>query len=223
MKILLIEDDCIIGKNIKEFLENYSFQVEWFRDWKNWEEKALYEKYDIFLFDVMLPIKNWFEIAKKVREKWIETPIIFLTAKEDLDSKEKGFWVWWDDYLTKPFKMKELVLRIKSILKRVDKSSILKKIEIWDIEINLLSKEVKRWWKIINLTIKEYWILEYLAKNKWRTISKNELLNAVWWPNNDIWSDPVRTHIQWLRSKLNDWFDFDPIKTVRWLGFIIDK
>ena len=219
MKVLVVEDDQIIWPNICEYLEENSFLVTLKENWQDWLKEALKNKYDIFILDVMLPLKDGFSIAKEIRENWIKTPIIFLTAKEDLESKERWFNVWWDDYLTKPFKLKELVLRIRSILKRVNKSEILDKIVAWDIILYLGLKEVKRWNKIINLTPKEFMILEYLMKNKGKAVPKKEILEYIWWINNDIWSDVIRAHILTLRKKLNDWFKFDPIVTVRWIWF----
>ena len=219
MKVLVVEDDQIIWPNICEYLEENSFLVTLKENWQDWLKEALKNKYDIFILDVMLPLKDGFSIAKEIRENWIKTPIIFLTAKEDLESKERWFNVWWDDYLTKPFKLKELVLRIRSILKRVNKSEILDKIVAWDIILDLGLKEVKRWNKIINLTPKEFMILEYLMKNKGKAVPKKEILEYIWWRNNDIWSDVIRAHILTLRKKLNDWFKFDPIVTVRWIWF----
>ena len=219
MKVLVVEDDQIIWPNICEYLEENSFLVTLKENWQDWLKEALKNKYDIFILDVMLPRKDGFSIAKEIRENWIKTPIIFLTAKEDLESKERWFNVWWDDYLTKPFKLKELVLRIRSILKRVNKSEILDKIVAWDIILDLGLKEVKRWNKIINLTPKEFMILEYLMKNKGKAVPKKEILEYIWWINNDIWSDVIRAHILTLRKKLNDWFKFDPIVTVRWIWF----
>ena len=219
MKVLVVEDDQIIWPNICEYLEENSFLVTLKENWQDWLKEALKNKYDIFILDVMLPLKDGFSIAKEIRENWIKTPIIFLTAKEDLESKERWFNVWWDDYLTKPFKLKELVLRIRSILKRVNKSEILDKIVAWDIILDLSLKEVKRWNKIINLTPKEFMILEYLMKNKGKAVPKKEILEYIWWINNDISSDVIRAHILTLRKKLNDWFKFDPIVTVRWIWF----
>ena len=219
MKVLVVEDDQIIWPNICEYLEENSFLVTLKENWQDWLKEALKNKYDIFILDVMLPLKDGFSIAKEIRENWIKTPIILLTAKEDLESKERWFNVWWDDYLTKPFKLKELVLRIRSILKRVNKSEILDKIVAWDIILDLSLKEVKRWNKIINLTPKEFMILEYLMKNKGKAVPKKEILEYIWWINNDIWSDVIRAHILTLRKKLNDWFKFDPIVTVRWIWF----
>ena len=195
MKVLVVEDDQIIWPNICEYLEENSFLVTLKENWQDWLKEALKNKYDIFILDVMLPLKDGFSIAKEIRENWIKTPIIFLTAKEDLESKERWFNVWWDDYLTKPFKLKELVLRIRSILKRVNKSEILDKIVAWDIILDLGLKEVKRWNKIINLTPKEFMILEYLMKNKGKAVPKKEILEYIWWINNDIWSDVIRAHI----------------------------
>ena len=223
MKILIIEDDHIIWPNIKEYLEENNFIVTLKTDWKSWEKEALLNKYDLFLFDVMLPNKSWFEVAKNLREENIETPIIFLTAKEDIESIETWFTIWWDDYLTKPFKLKELLLRIRSILKRVNKTDSIDKIIIWDIELSLDLKEVTRSWKKIELTPKEFQILEYLMKNKNKVVPKKELLEYIWWINNDIRSDVIRSHMQTLRSKLNDWFDFDPIKTVRGIWFKFEE
>jgi len=223
MKILIIEDDYIIWPNIKEYLEENNFIVTLKTDWESWEKEALLNKYDLFLFDVMLPNKSGFEVAKNIREEKIETPIIFLTAKEDIESIEKWFTIWWDDYLTKPFKLKELLLRIRSVLKRVNKIDSINTIKIWDIELSLDLKEVTRSWKKIELTPKEFQILEYLMKNKEKVIPKKELLEYIWWINNDIRSDVIRSHMQTLRSKLNNWFDFDPIKTVRGIWFKFEE
>ena len=223
MKILIIEDDYIIWPNIKEYLEENNFLVTLKTDWETWEKEAFKNKYDIFLFDIMLPNKSWFEVAKELRSEWINTPIIFLTAKEDIESIEKGFTIWWDDYLTKPFKLKELLLRIRSILKRVNKTDSINNITVWNIKLNLNLKEITRDWKNIELTPKEFQIIEYLMKNKNKVIPKKELLEYIWWINNDIWSDVIRSHIQTLRTKINKWFDYDPIKTIRGIWFKFEE
>jgi DNA-binding response OmpR family regulator len=224
MKVLLIEDDKIIWPNIKEYLEQNNCIVNLSIDWEAGLKEALKNKYDIFILDIMLPFKDWFEIAKEIRKNEIQTPIIFLTAKEDLQSKEIGFNVWWDDYLTKPFRLKELVLRIRNLTKRVwSKWEQLNKITIWDIELNLDTKEVRRWNRNIILTPKEFIILEYLMKNKSKVIPKQELLEYIWWINNDIWSDVTRTHVQSLRKKLNEKWETDSIKTIRGIWFKFEE
>ncbi len=219
MKILLVEDDFIIWENIKEYLEENNFIVNLKTNWEDWIKEALKNKYDLFLLDVMLPYKSGFEITKEIRNAWIQAPIIFLTAKEDLKSLEQWFLSGWDDYITKPFKLKELLLRIRAILKRTQNTTTINTIKSWNIELNLDLKEITRNWKKIELTPKEFQILEYLMKNKDKVIPKKELLEYIWWINNDIRSDVVRSHIQTLRSKLNKWFSYDPIKTIRGIWF----
>ncbi|ATU05198.1 hypothetical protein BKN14_01940 [Candidatus Gracilibacteria bacterium HOT-871] len=219
MKVLLVEDDSIIGQNICEYLEENSFMVTLKDNGEDGLKEAIKNKYDIFIFDVMLPKKDGFQMAKEIREAEVKTPIIFLTAKEDLESKERGFNVGGDDYLTKPFKLKELILRMRSILKRINQTEVLDKITAGDITLDLSLKEVKRGDKIINLTPKEFMILEYLMKNKEKAIPKKEILEYIWGINNDIWSDVIRAHMLTLRKKLNEGFDDDPIKTVRGIGF----
>jgi DNA-binding response OmpR family regulator len=147
-----------------------------------------------------------------------------LTAKEDLQSKEIGFNVWGDDYLTKPFRLKELVLRVRNLTKRIwSHGKELNKVVVWNIELNLDTKEIKRWNRKIILTPKEFIILEYLMKNKGKVIPKKELLEYIWWINNDIWSDVTRTHVQSLRKKLNKKWETDPIKTIRGIWFKFEE
>ena len=219
MKVLLVEDDKIIWENIKEYLEENGFTVDWETNWKYAYSKILDYDYDVIILDVMLPEKSGFELAKQIRNLKITTPIIFLTAKWDIESKEKWFISWWDDYLTKPFSLKELILRIRNLLKRTNKIDDINTLSKGDVVVNLDTKQVFRNWKEIQLTPKEYKILILLMQNSPKVISKQEILNHVWGVNNDIWSDVVRTHIKSLRDKLNKWFDYDPIKTVRWMWF----
>jgi len=223
MKILILEDDKIIWPNIKEYLEENNFLVTLVTDWEQALKEAQRNKYDLWLWDVMIPYKSWFEVLKELRNLWLKTPVIFITAKEDLESKEIWFNFWADDYLVKPFKLKELLLRIRAVLKRSEQTTTINTIKIWDIELNLDLKEVTRDWKHIELTPKEFQILEYLMKNKNKVIPKKELLEYIWWINNDIWSDVVRSHIQTLRSKLNKDFSYDPIKTIRGIWFKFEE
>lgn len=219
MKLLLIEDDKIIGANIQEYLEENSFLVTLKEDWESGEKEAMRNNYDLFIFDVMLPHKSGFEVAKSLREQGRDTPIIFLTAKDDLSSKEIGFSVGADDYISKPFKLKELLLRIRSILKRIHKHTELEKITAGEVELDLSLKEVKRDNEVISLTPKEFMILEYLMKNKGKVVPKKEILEYIWWINNDIWSDVIRAHMLTLRKKINKWWKKDPIKTIRGIWF----
>ena len=217
MKILLVEDDLIIWKNIKEYLEDAWFVVDWKKDGQEGFSRILEHDYDLIILDVMLPSKDGFTLAKQIRRLKIQTPIIFLTAKEDLESKEKWFLFWWDDYLTKPFSLKELLLRIRTILKRVNQQEEINLLKYKDITLNQDTKQVFVDWKEVHLTPKEFALLEELMINEWKALSKERLLEDIWWINNDIYSDVVRTHIKTLRDKI--WKDY--IQTVRWVWFIL--
>lgn len=122
MKILLVEDDTIIAENIKDYLEENNFLVTWCSQGSEGLKEALKNKYDIFIFDIMLPLLNGIDLLKEVKQNKIDTPVILLTAKEDLETKERGFLNGADDYITKPFSLKELLLRVRSILRRVHKN-----------------------------------------------------------------------------------------------------
>lgn len=219
MKILLIEDDKIIWENISEFLSENNFLVTLKTDGQSWLKEALKNKYDLFIFDIMLPYINGIDIIKEIKLHKIDTPIILLTAKEDLETKENWFVSWADDYITKPFSLKELILRIRSLLRRSKKTDSINEIMLEWITLNLDLKQVSRNGREIILTPKEFQILEHLMLNKNKVIKKSELLEYIWGINNDIWSDVVRTHITSLRSKINITWEKDPIVTIRWVGF----
>ncbi len=219
MKILLVEDDKIIWENIKDYLEENNFIVTLCNDWKSGLKEALKNNHDLFIFDIMLPYFNGIDIIKEVKLNKISTPIILLTAKEDLETKEKWFLSWADDYITKPFLLKELILRIRSLLRRTTHIETINEIKSEWITLNMDTKEIIINWQNISLTPKEYQILEYLMLNKNKVIKKTEILEYIWWINNDIWSDVIRTHMTSLRAKITTSWIKDPIKTVRWLWF----
>ena len=219
MKILHVEDDKIIWENIKTYLEKNWFVVDWFTDGKQAFIRALEYDYDLIILDVMLPSKDGFQIAKQLRKYKVNTPIIFLTAKDDLESKEIWFTSWGDDYLTKPFSLKELLLRVRNLIKREKNLDSLNVLTYKDLQLNQDTKQVTKNWKIINLTPKEFKILQELMLNKWKVVSKEDLLVSIRGYNNDIYSDVIRTHIKSLRDKI--WQEY--IKTVRWMWFILEE
>ena len=217
MKILIIEDNKILNDNIAKYLEiNNIDSIQLFNG-----ENILYEltknNFDAIILDIWLPNKNWFEICNEIREKWIIIPILMLTARNE--TKNKIYWlnIWADDYLTKPFDYKELIARLKSIIRRnyQIKSNIIK---IQDIKINIDTNEIQKWWKQIKLSKLEFNLLKYLINNKWKIISKEELLEKVWWEFDAFsMSRTVDVYIWYLRKKLEK----DLISTKRGLGYII--
>lgn len=212
MHILLIEDNKEISENIKNILELDWFKVTQIFDWTLWLEVALLNDFDLIILDLMLPGLDWITICKKLREKK-DTPIIMVTAKWDDDDKILWLESGADDYIVKPFKVKELEIRINKIFKRLWVSDIVK---IDDLEIDLKLKIVKKDSKIIKLKLKEYQVLEYILKNK--IVSRTDLIDYIWW-NEDVlfWDNNLDVYISLIRKKLNK----DIIKTIKWYWYSI--
>ena len=221
MKVLVVEDDISIWLNIKDYLEEHWYNVDHEENGYKAFFSAKHKKFDLIVLDLMLPDKDWISIARDLRTLWINTPILMLTAKDSLDSKLEWFKVWADDYLVKPFSLKELLVRVQSIVRRVyfDNSKI-DHLTVGNMTIDFNLKELYINWSKIELTKKEYLIMEYLFMNKNKVVSKKEIEEHIWWLNHDIWSDVVRVHVQMIRAKIWD-KDQTMIKTVRWLWFKI--
>lgn len=218
MRILIVEDEPTLRKLEKNFLENKGFVVDGVE--KGDEALSLLElnEYDCILLDLNLPVKDGITLAKELRKKGNDTPIIMVTARSQIYDKLEGFDSGADDYITKPFDMKELVARVNAVIKRssMNQEEILK---IEGMEIYPEKNSVFDNGKEIELTNKEIGVLEYLVRNKGKIISAEELLEHVWDSNIDMFTDTVKTHIKTLRKKI------DPkkklIKTVRGKGYVI--
>jgi DNA-binding response OmpR family regulator len=218
MKILIVEDESILRKLEKNFLEKKGFVVDGVEDGKKALEFVNLNEYDCILLDLNLPEKDGLEVSKDIRKMGIKTPIIMVTARSQIYDKLEGFDSGADDYITKPFDMKELVARINVVIKRsyVNQEENLK---IDNIEIFPEKNIVKKDQKDIELSNKEIGILSYLVRNKGKIISSEELLEHVWDSNVDMFTDTIKTHIKTLRKKI------DPkkkiIKTVRGKGYVV--
>jgi len=220
MKILVIEDHPKIRENILKFLKISGFLSEWAFNWEEALLKISLNKYDLLILDVNMPIMWGKEFMINLREKGDSIPVIALTSNSMIDDKLEMFELWVDDYLTKPFELKELEARIKSLLKRKEKK-IEKKIKIWEIEIDLDNHKVYKNKEEIDFWNKHFLILEFLSKNKWIIKSKVQILEKVWWEaeeNLDLNSTTLEAHISVIRKKLDKSF----IKTVKWSWYIIE-
>ena len=214
MKILLVEDNKNISDNIKKVLEleNSSFLITQKFDWEEAIKSFLLEKYDLILLDLMLPKIDWITLCKRIRLN-SEVPIIMMTAKADDDDKILWLESWADDYIVKPFKIRELQARIKSIAKRLH---IDKKVTLLDLEIDFTNKIVKKSWEIVSLKLKEFQVLEYIYNKK--TVSKSDLIEYIWWAD-DLFSNDnkIDVYIYSIRKKLGK----NVIKTIKWFGYSI--
>ena len=220
MKILVIEDHPKLRENIQKFLKISGYLSEWAFNWKEALEKIALNKYDLLILDVNMPIMDGREFMQKLRKSWNNIPVIALTSNSMLDDKLEMFELWVDDYLTKPFELKELEARIKALLKRKDKK-IEDIIKIWDIEINLSNHKIFKSKKEVKFWNKHFLIIEFLARNKGIIKSKNEILEKVWWEaeeNLDLSSTTLEAHISVIRKKLGK----DFIKTIKGSWYLIE-
>ena len=222
MRILVIEDEQKIINFIKKGLEAEYYTVDYAMNGEEGFFKALNEGYDLILLDIMLPKMNGFELTKKIREKDIKTPILMLTARDTIEDKVKGLDAGADDYLPKPFSFDELLARTRALLRRTgsEKSNL---ISIADLEIDTASHEVKRDDRRIELTSREYALLEYLARNKNIVLSRTKIAQHVWGYDFDTSTNIVDVYIRYLRKKIDEGFDKKIIKTIRGTGYKIGE
>ncbi len=199
MKVLLVEDDELLGESLKEYLSKEGFSVRWEDDDRFVLQRLSVELFDVIVLDLMLKFSSGESLIKKIKERHGSIPIIVVTAKDDMGAKEECFLLGADDYIVKPFDPKELVLRIKAVCRRyygMDQKHRIGDV-IVDTQRNLLVKDEKE----IVLTQKEWELLLFLLKKRGKVVSHNDILSYVW-GDSDVSEDSVRAYIKRLRSIL---------------------
>jgi heavy metal response regulator len=222
MRILIAEDDKKVAGFLKKGLQEEHYAVDVCYDGEEALFQAEVNEYDLIILDVMLPKKNGFEVCREIRRNSILTPILMLTAKDQLDDKIKGLNEGADDYLTKPFAFDELLARIRALMRRTQDYKT-KTLVVGDLELNPVSRKITRAGKNISLTGKEYALLEYLMRNKGRIITQTMLIEHVWDMNYDGLSNVVNVYINHLREKIDRDFSQKYIHTIRGVGYKIDE
>lgn len=225
MKILLVEDDVTIAQNVKEALNTENYEVDVAFDGLIAEKYLKKEIYDCIILDINLPYKNGYEICKEFRTFNTSTPVLMLTAFDELEDKVQGFECGADDYLVKPFYMKEVLMRIKSLIKRslnILSGDISEIITVEDLVINQKTKSVKRNQTEIILTPREYQILVKLALAKGELVSKKELIQEIWGGSFDANTNTIEVFINFLRKKVDKPFEKQLIKTKIGYGYYFD-
>ena len=221
MRILLVEDEKKVADIIVRGLKAERFAVDVANDGGGgWDLAAAYD-YDLIILDVMLPGMSGGEILQKIRSKNQLVPILMLTARDAMADKVKMFEAGADDYLTKPFAFAELLLRVKALLRRgpVNRSSVLR---VLDLEIDRLSQNVKRAGRKIDLTSKEYALLEYLATNPGRVFSRTMIIEHVWDQSFQGLTNIVDVYVRHLREKVDDPYPVKLLRTVRGVGYSLN-
>ncbi|NJN45610.1 MAG: response regulator transcription factor [Candidatus Competibacteraceae bacterium] len=221
MRLLLIEDDGKIVSFISKGLKESGFVVEHAGDGKTGLEMALLGSYDAAVIDIMLPGMDGLAIIDELRQRRIKLPVIILSAKRSVEERVAGLLAGSDDYLTKPFAFSELLARIQALLRRAGDIPEPSGISVADLSIDLLAHAVTRAGKKISLQPREFALLEYLARNAGRVVSKTMIMEHVWDYNFDPQTNVVESRISRLRDKIDKGFDKSLIHTVRSMGYVL--
>lgn len=222
LKILIVEDDHNLSDSIKDFISN-EFTVTQAFDGIDGEFEATQNIHDLIILDLQLPGQNGLDLLKKVRTKGISTPVLILTAKDSLDDKVRGFNVGADDYLVKPFHREELIVRIKSLLKRSGKLLVSDSLTIGNIQINTNDHTIHDADRSETLNGKEYELIAYLLQNKGTIITKNQIFDRLWGYDSDTNSSVVEVYMSMLRKKLKLFGVSEYIKTIRNVGYLVEN
>ena len=222
-RILIVDDDVALSDIIKEMLENYEYEVDQAYNVEEAFDRLTDGKFDLVLLDINLPDGEGFEVCQELR-KVSTVPVIFASARTSLDDRVSGFEMGGDDYLPKPYSMKELLVRVNALIRRTygfaEKEEI---VTFGDVEVDITSRTVKKAGKVVALSLKEFDLLAYLCRNKGTAIEKDKLISEVWGAFSEVDASTLTVHIRWLREKLED----NPsrpeyIKTVFKVGYILE-
>lgn len=222
--ILIVDDDIDFAMMIRDLLTNYGYVVEMVSSCKDAYAILTNQTFHLILLDINLPDGTGFDVCKELRNV-SQIPIIFASARSNVDDKINGLDIGGDDYLAKPYSLKELLSRVNALIRRVYKEDTLETIyKLNQIEVHMASRRVFRNGNELKLTLKEFDLLAYLCANANRIIKKEELLHEVWGSFSEVELATITVHIRWLREKLED----DPsqpmlIKTVWGVGYILDE
>jgi DNA-binding response OmpR family regulator len=220
MNILVIEDEAKVASFLKKGLQQSGYEIDLAADGEEGYEKIRNNSYDLILLDLMLPKISGLDLIPKIRESKPGIPIIALTAKASVEDRVHGLNSGCDDYLTKPFSFAELLARIQVQVRRGDPSASLE-LRAADLILNPLKRKVTRGGKTIDLSNKEFSLLEYLLRNKDQIVTRNMIVEQVWDASFDNFTNVVDVYINYLRNKIDR--DFEPrlIQTVRGVGYTL--
>ena len=221
MKILLIEDDSKISSFVKIGLESNDFTVDVAYDSAFAEKLASTKKYEVIILDIVIPGISGFELCKHIRNRNITTPIIMLTSLDSVQDKLEGFESGADDYLVKPFSFHELLARIKALIRRTRDEMVKPNLKVADLEIDSISKKVRRGGREISLTATEYKILELLAENTEKVFDRVLIAEKIWGFSFNSRTNIIDVHINSLRKKIDKEFEVKLIHTRKGFGYVL--
>jgi two-component system OmpR family response regulator len=221
MRILLVEDDLNIASFILKGLKEAGFAVDHAANGEDGLHLVLNEPYDAAIIDIMLPKLDGLTLIEELRRKKINTPVIILSAKRSVDDRIKGLQTGGDDYLTKPFSFSELLARVEALIRRATRTTEPSRLHVGDLSMDLLTREIERAGKKIDLQPREFALLEYLMRSTGRVVSKTMILEHVWDYNFDPQTNVVDVLVCRLRDKVDRDFMEKMIHTIRGVGYVL--
>jgi two-component system copper resistance phosphate regulon response regulator CusR len=220
MRVLVVEDERKVGSFIKRALEEESYAVDLCEDGAQGLDLALSGSYDVIVIDLMLPNLPGLEILRRIRKEKIHTPVLILTAQSKVDQKVKGLDAGADDYLTKPFAIDELLARVRVLLRRgaAETPGVL---QVDDLILNPATREVTRDGQRIDLTVKEYALLEYFMRHAGRVLTRPMISEHVWDQDFDTFTNVIDVYVNYLRNKIDRGRSRKLIHTIRGSGYML--
>ena len=222
MKILIIEDEPKTGKFLKKGLTEAGFVTDVAADGRDGLHLALTESYDLVVLDVMLPGIDGWGVLREMRRAERQCPVLFLTARDQVDDRVKGLELGADDYLVKPFAFSELLARVRTLLRRGKAGHILENIRIADLELDPQRRRVMRAGKRIALTAKEFALLDLMMRRQGEVLPRSLIASQVWDMNFDSDTNVIDVAVRRLRAKIDDGFDVKLIRTMRGMGYMLE-
>ncbi len=220
MKILVIEDDPTVGQFVKRGLEEARWTVDLVADGEEGEELAKSQPYDLIVLDLRLPGRSGQQVLRNLRARGFEKPVLVLTAQDAVDAKVETLRAGADDYVTKPFAFEELLARVEALARR-PRAIVSPKVTVADLEVDLDAREVRRAGQLIELTPKEFLVLEYLARHAGRVLSRTLITEYAWGYHFDPGTNIVDVVINHLRKKIDAPHEKKLIATVRGVGYVL--
>lgn len=221
MKILIVEDEQKTGDYLKQGLSEAGFVVDLIRDGVDGMHLALTDDYDLVVLDVMLPRLDGWKVLRGIREGGKQMPVLFLTARDQIEDRVKGLELGADDYLVKPFAFSELLARVRTLLRR-GKSKDSESLHAADLELDLMRRRVTRAGKRIDLTAKEFALLELLLRRQGEVLPRSLIASQVWDMNFDSDTNVIEVAMRRLRAKIDDNFEPKLIRTLRGMGYVLE-
>jgi two-component system copper resistance phosphate regulon response regulator CusR len=222
LKILIVEDEVKTGKYLKQGLSEAGYVVDLGRDGVDGLQLALNEAYDLIVLDVMLPGIDGWQVLQGIRQAGKDVPVLFLTARDEVTDRVKGLELGADDYLVKPFAFSELLARVRTLLRRGGKVKEPDTLRVADLELDLVRRRATRAGKRIDLTAKEFGLLELLLRRQGEVLPRSLIASQVWDMNFDSDTNVIEVAIRRLRSKVDDAFERKLIQTVRGMGYVLE-